>query len=443
MFSYFRAKFNSSSAAGWSVIDSLIQSILSLGIFLFFARTLSVEIVGIGILCFSVYQIANLPAETLFHDAVVQKQDLSSDDIASAHAGSLLTGLICAASMIAATAAFPGTLSGTGLLLVMNAFAVAIVANSIAAVPLALNRRKLLFKKIALVQGGARLLANIMAASVALNGFGVWAFAAQQALGSVIIAVAFAFDTRLWTFARASFARVAPLLKFGAFAATSGFIWMASYRALFLFVGHYFGSSALAYLGIAQRMVDTPRDVLALAGGRYGLTALSRRQAEPVGFATEFQKLTNVFTLVTLPAFCALLILPDVVIALLVGERWLPAQPFVQVLAIAALVHLHSFMTPIAVNALGQPERTMRVSVYTTFATVVIMFAVGTQSSLLALWVWVARGLMGYVGSAYALAAISYVGPVLQLRSCVRSAILAIASASLIYSARWLFTQVM
>lgn len=430
-----------SAGVTWSLIDSIVQAALSLSIFLILARLLPIDIVGLGILCISIYQIANLPVDTLFHDAVIQRDNISTEDIVSAFFGALMIGAISAALLFLFTILFSERLSEAQILPVMGALAIAILANAVATVPLALSRRALDFKRIALVQGFARLTANIVAAVMALNDFGVWTFAAQQAIGSILIALILAFDARLWVFKDFRYTAMLSLLRFGVFSTLSSFIWMASFRAFFVFVGYFFGNSSLAYLGVAQRIVDTPRDVLSLAIGRYGLATLSRQQNNPSGFAKEYFKQTNLFTLATLPIFCILIIFPDILVKYLIGERWLPSVPSVQLLALAALVHFHSFLVPIAINALGRPGLTARVSLYATLVTIALMLTIGTQSYFHAMLTWAGRSVLGYIGTAYSLSRISDVRLALHLRSIARSLILVVLSLGMMWVLRWAFVQ--
>lgn len=430
-----------SAGATWSLIDSVVQAALSLGIFLILARLLPIDVVGLGILCISIYQIANLPVDTLFHDAVIQRDNITTEDIVSAFSGALMIGALSAALLFLFTVLFSDKLSEAQILPVMGALAIAILANAVATVPLALSRRALDFKRIALVQGFARLTANVVAALMALNDFGVWTFAAQQIIGSILIALILAFEARFWVFRDFRYASMVSLLKFGVFSTLSSFIWMASFRAFFVFVGYFFGNSSLAYLGVAQRIVDTPRDVLSLAIGRYGLATLSRQQKSASSFAGEYFKQTNLFTLATLPLFCILIIFPDVLVRYLIGERWLPSVPSVQLLALAALVHFHSFLVPIAINALGRPGLTARVSLYATLATIGLMLTIGTQSYFHAMLTWVGRSVLGYIGTAYSLSRISNVRLALHLRSIGRSLILVVLSLGVMWGIRWAFVQ--
>lgn len=430
-----------SAGATWSLIDSVVQAALSLGIFLILARLLPIDVVGLGILCISIYQIANLPVDTLFHDAVIQRDNIATEDIVSAFSGALMIGALSAALLFLFTVLFSDRLSEAQILPVMGALAIAILANAVATVPLALSRRALDFKRIALVQGFARLTANVVAALMALNDFGVWTFAAQQTIGSILIALILAFEARLWAFRDFRYASMVSLLKFGVFSTLSSFIWMASFRAFFVFVGYFFGNSSLAYLGVAQRIVDTPRDVLSLAIGRYGLATLSRQQNSASSFAGEYFKQTNLFTLATLPLFCILIIFPDVLVRYLIGERWLPSVPSVQLLALAALVHFHSFLVPIAINALGRPGLTARVSLHATLATIGLMLTIGTQSYFHAMLAWVGRSVLGYIGTAYSLSRISNVRLGLHLRSIGRSLILVVLSLGVMWGIRWAFVQ--
>ncbi len=50
---------------------------------------------------------------------------------------------------------------------------------------------------------------------MALNDFGVWTFAAQQAIGSILIALILAFDARLWVFKDFRYTAMLSLLRFG------------------------------------------------------------------------------------------------------------------------------------------------------------------------------------------------------------------------------------
>ena len=166
-------------SAAWALAESGSLSLLSFVVLLVLARMLTPEDFGLAAIALSVVQLLAAICEVLFHDAIVHRDGLTREQLASAHTLTVALGALLTAAA-AATAPLVETLLAVDRLgPVLAAAAPAIFFTSLSAVPVANLRRNMEFRAVALRMMCGRLAGGAIAIAAVLGGLGLWSLIAQ------------------------------------------------------------------------------------------------------------------------------------------------------------------------------------------------------------------------------------------------------------------------
>lgn len=339
----------------WALIESGGLSVLSLAVLFVVARVLGPTDLGTAALAIGIVQMFAIVTDTLLHDAIVQRPDLSDEHLDTAFWTCLGLGVMFSAGGWLAAPLIGNLFGADGLAPLLAVAGLGLAFSGAGSVAIAVLRRKLLFKPLALRSLYGRLFGAIIAIGLALAGFGVWSLIAQYLLQTAMNTV-FVWPSSPW---RPRFRfnpnRLKELLSFGLLSVGTRIVWLSSARLFTILVGYFLGVTAVGYLNVAQRVVDTLHDMLAGAAYNLALPIFSRKQRDRLALSAAYTKATEFASLSMQPLFGGVAICATSIIALFLGDNWLPAAPVIQVLAVTAMFEFSLCFADAAITALGRP----------------------------------------------------------------------------------------
>lgn len=379
----------------WSLLESGGLSLLSLAVLLVVARIAGPVELGAFAVALGIVQLLTLVVEMLVHDAIIQRHRLAEAHLHTAFWTCVSLAVTFSAVCWFGAAAIARVFHNDSVAPFLAITALSLLASAAGCVPMAVLRREMRFKPLALRSLSGRLGGAIVAIAMAAAGYGVWALVAQH-LVQTFLNAALVWPATTWrpavTF---SPARLRELLSFGAYSVGTRIIWLSGGRILVLLVGNFLGVAAVGYLNIAQRVVDTLFDLLAGAAHNLALPILSRRQLDRPAFMRAYLQATEFTALVTQPMFGGLALCAPAIVAVLLGETWLAAAPVVQVLAIGAMLQFLLLFGPAAATAIGRPALVFVLSGLTLAAVTAALALARPDDVAQAAAIWVSRILFG------------------------------------------------
>lgn len=328
---------------------------MSLAVIFVVAHMVGPTELGTVALALGIVQMLGILIDTLLHDAIVQRHRLDDDHLDTAFWTCLGFGLSCAALCWAAAPAFAAIFATPAIAPLLSVGAIGLIFVAIGTVPLAVLRRGLAFKPIAVRSLYARLAGAAAAFATLALGYGLWCivvqYLVQQAVNAALVWPACAWRPKL----RFSLRRLGQLIAFGAISVGTRIVWLSSMRLFMMLIGYFIGVTAVGYLNIAQRVVDTLYDILAGAAYNLALPLFSRHQKSPASLVQAFRAASEFGALAIPPIFIGLAVCAAPVVSLLLGDEWLPAVPLIQILSIGAVVQFVLLFANTAVTASGRP----------------------------------------------------------------------------------------
>lgn len=364
-------KPNAGRSLIWALIESGGLSLLSLLVLFIVARLVGPTELGLVSLALGIVQVLTVVIETSLHDAIVQRQDLQDDHLHTAFWSCAGLSVLFVGGCWLGAPLLADIFGEPALADLLRVMSFGLAMTGIGAVPIAVLRRNFLFKQIAIRSLYARVAAAIAGIGLAIFGYGIWALVVQYLMQTVLNGLLVWPACPFRPARRFSGARLRELISYGALSVGSRIVWISSVRLFTLLVGYFLGVTAVGYLNIAQRVVDTLYDLIAGAAYNLALPFFSRRQDDRASLHSAYYATNEFAAMAVPPVFAGLAVCATPVVLLMLGEQWLPAVPLIQVLAGAATLQFILLFSNAAIMASGRP------GVLFCLSLVTFIFAIG------------------------------------------------------------------
>lgn len=338
----------------WSALDSIGSTLLAMGVTIVIARQLGAMEFGRYAMALGLVQLAGVIPEALMHDAVVQRERLTS-----AHADTALwtvtgLGVVAAAFMVLFATPLAALVGDPSLAPIIAALALALPVTAASTIAQAVLRRAMMFDRIAT----SSLIGRVSGALLGLAVLGITtsplALVCQQLGAALVTCVLLLFAAPRFGL-RMHGAALRELLPFGAQTMIGNALWLTTTRLFTVQLGLALGPVALGLFNLALRFVDMLRDALFSAASRIALPVLARAQGDRVAFTALYARYTELGSLALLPIFGGLSMTADSLVGLIFGDAWTAAVPVIEILSLGVMVSLTRLFAATAISAWGRP----------------------------------------------------------------------------------------
>jgi PST family polysaccharide transporter len=274
-----------------------------------------------------------------------------------------LSGLATFALVGIFAAPFADLLGNRELTPIIRWMSLLLFSTAITAVPEALLQKELLFGRLSAIVVSTELLYTILAIGLALLGFGLWSLvyaALIKALTSTILMWSLS-PQRLWLRRTSWDWSVARgLLRYG-LQTTGGGLTTFFYQMVDSFtVGKLLGATALGYYGKSMDFTSRTVDGLNTVITNVLFPSYSKIQTEGERLSRAYLKSLRIVSFVTVPLSLGIFATAPEMVAVLLGEKWLPMIPALQILSFVSLVKPLSASSSALFAAVGRPSYNMR-----------------------------------------------------------------------------------
>ncbi len=327
----------------WSFLDSISNQGITFLVGLVLARLLTPEdysLLGIILIFISVF---NSIVDSGFSSALIRKTDATDRDYNTAFFSNLgISVVLCTALFLLAPviADFFSRPTLTDLLRVMSFI---IIINAFVLIQRTILMKRIDFKTQTKVSLISSVSSGVVGIGMAIAGFGVWALVGQQLSRQGLNAVA------LWIYAKwhpkfqFSVKSFKELFGFGWKLLISGLIdtvWREIYQVV---IGKCYAPATLGQYTRAQQFGSIFSSNLTAVVQRVSYPVLSTIQDDKVRLKAAYKRIIKITMLPTLVLMLGMAGCARSMIQVLVGNQWLPAVPFLQIICFQMMLYpLHA-----------------------------------------------------------------------------------------------------
>jgi O-antigen/teichoic acid export membrane protein len=371
------------SGTMWLAIETWGQQAMLFAVFIVLARLLDPDAIGLAALAMVAPIILGVPLTKGLPDAIIQRPHITPEHLDSVF-WLLAGGGICFSGLVWLAAPLLADWFGQPLIAeLVRGTSLIIACQSLAAVPIAVLKRELNFRILAMRTLVGTVVGGSVGVAAAFSGYGVWSLVLMQlvkaAAETSVLLLAGSWRPRL----HFSYARCREL--FGFASPIVGFsLWnFINDEMPKVVLGTFLGPHAVGIYALARRPLEFLTGAVLSPLTGMAMPAVARLQHDKAKVDDFFDRSIRVAAFVGFPTFMgAAAIAPDA-IPLVFGEQWSSGVLAVQIIMFLGVVRTIDSICAGAVLALGHSSLILKLNLAYTVIGLVLM-TLAAQVSLVA-----------------------------------------------------------
>ncbi len=331
------------NGVGWSFADNIVSTGITFLVGLILARILSPAEFGILGMIAVFIAISNTIVDSGFSSALIRKNDTTNTDYNTVFYFNLLLGIVLYGVLFLSSPAISRFFNEPILIPITRVMGIILVINSFGIIQRTILTKKVDFKtqtKISLI---ASLTSGFAGIGMAVNGLGVWSLVGQQVSRQLLNSI-FLWVFNKWRpvleFSKKSFKE---LFGFGSKLLASGLIDTIYRNIFYLIIGKFYQADKLGQYTRAEGFNSVFSSNLSGIVQRVSFPVLSSIQDDIIQLKQAYRRIIKTTMLVTFTCMLGLAAVAHPLIVVLIGEKWLPAAGYLQIICLAGMLYpLHA-----------------------------------------------------------------------------------------------------
>ncbi len=357
-------------------MSQIVRVVLGLLLTLIVSRMLTPDDFGLIAMVAPVTAFVALIPSLGLGQALIQAEELTTDQINSAFWISLALGIACAAALLVAAPFVGRFFEDDRAVDLTMATAANLFVTNLSTVPSSVIMREMRFGKLSSgdLVGSITLFASTLVAALLLDNY--WALWVG-AFASAVLTTVYFWTVSSWRpTATPNFRSSSPLWKLSS--AVTGFnvLNFLARNADNVLIGKFAGTYSLGLYDRSYRLMTFPLANLTEPLGRVMLPVLSQLRKEPERFRRAFLKVAWIVMLCTAPAAIVIASASETVIVFLLGERWVEAGDIFFWLSVGAIYQPLSSITGWLFISMGRSREMLQWALFSSVTTI-LSFCVG------------------------------------------------------------------
>jgi lipopolysaccharide exporter len=336
----------------WSYLSTIVNSALQIGFTAVLARLLEPSAFGLVAMAGVILRFGSYFSQMGIGSALIQKKELSPEDIRAAFTSTFLLGLFFFGLIWTAAPLAVHIFDNKELIVLLRVMGLSFVLTGFSTTALSLLRRNLAFRSLAIIDIVSFGIGyGAIGVLMAYSGFGVWSLVAgalcQNAISGVL---SYLFNRyRVWFIYRWKHFR--PLYSFGSRVSVIGFFEFIGSNLDTLAIGHFLGAPLLGIYNRAFMLVNLPMQYVTSSFSRVLFPSYSRIQEETPRLKRAYLSSILLVGSFLLPTCTGIAVASREIVLVVLGEKWIAAIPVLSVLAIGTPLSLLSHLGAILCEA--------------------------------------------------------------------------------------------
>lgn len=347
----------------WKVMENGGTQGIQFIVSIILAKLLTPEEYGVVGLITIFITIANVFIQNGFNTALIQKKNADDTDFSSVFYLSLGMAGIMYAILFFAAPLIANFYQEPELVLIIRILAITLFFGAVTSVQNAAVARRMEFRGLFFATLTAVIISGALSITMAYKGMGVWALVGQQ-LAHFFLLMVVLFITVSWKPKLLfSLTRVKTLFSFGWKLLCSSLIDTVYNNIYGLVIGKAYNNEMLGYYNRGDQFPKLITNNLGIAIQSVMLPAFSANQSDKPKVKSMVRRSIVTSSFVILPMMAGLIAVAKPMVLVLLGEKWLPCVPFLQLMCVAYSfwpIHIANLQ---AINAMGRSDTFLKLEI--------------------------------------------------------------------------------
>ena len=348
-------KSSAVNGAIWTGIEKFSRQAVQFVIGIILARVLSPDDFGvIGMLAIFI-AIAQTFTDSGLSSALIQKKDRTEVDCSTMFFFSIGAGVLFYLLLYATAPLIADFYNMPVLTDVTRVVALSIILSGLTAVQNARLTIDLRFRTLSLIAIISMVVTGATGLALAYSGWGVWALVFQALAGQIVTSVCTWYCSRWMPKLEFSMTSFKQLWGFGSKLLVSGLINTIYGNLYTLVIGKKFSSAEVGFYNRGNHFALLPAQTVQDMAIKVNFPILAKMQDDDERLLGAYKKLLTVPLYILYPVLVCMAVTAEPLVIVLIGEKWLPCVPIMQVLCIG---YMFTPLTHINLNLLYVKGRT-------------------------------------------------------------------------------------
>lgn len=336
----------------WTSIATVSNSVMQIGYSAVMARLLGPTEFGLVAMSAVILRFGGYFANMGMAQAIIQKKDLSTEDIRAAFtSGLLLGGFFFALIWVLAPFSIL-VFDNAKVIEVVRIMAVSFLIGGFASTSNSLLRRQMEFKVLSIAETCSYIVAYLgIGIVLAYVGFGVWSLVLATLSQSIIMAIISYSYVRHNIQLLFSWQQYKPLFAYGSKMSFISFLEFLYSNMDTLLIGHFLGSSKLGIYNRAYNLIYLPLYFLTTSLAKVIFPSFSKIQLDREKLTSIYLSSITIIATVLIPASVGVIISGRELVLILLGDKWTESIPILQIICIAIPLSLITMFAGIVCDA--------------------------------------------------------------------------------------------
>lgn len=328
----------------WVFIDTVFLRSFSFLITIGLARILSPEDFGlIGLISIFIL-LGSSVVDSGMGNSIIRDREATIVDYSSVFYGNLIISFAIYALLFFLAPFIANYFEKSILTNLVRLYALSFILSALFNIQQSVLVKNMEFKKLTFYNLPATIIGSLLGLCLAYYGFGVWSLIYMN-LSTTLIKVIIYWINSDWVPKRKiSIPKLKKHFLFGYKLMLSSLLDTSMKEVYSFLIGKKFSIDTLGYFRQAKSVRNYPVNLFTTVLSKVTYPMLSKIQDDKEKTARAYSSIIKSIFFVICPAMFCLIVVAKPVFVLLLTEKWLPAVPYFQILAVSGmLIPIHSF----------------------------------------------------------------------------------------------------
>lgn len=338
----------------WSYISTISTAVMQIGYTAIMARLLNPSDFGLVAMGGVVLRFGQYFAQMGMSSAIIQKKDLTKENISAAFTSSVFLGAIFTILTFLLAPLANYVFKNSDVIHIVRLMGLSFLINGFSLTALALIRRSLEFKRLAISEIIAFIIGYlIVGIGSAFSGFGVWSLVFASLTQSAILAILTFLIIKHEVSFNFSWEHYKHLFSFGSKVSVISFLEFIGGSLDTILIGRFLGDKKLGFYNRAQMLIILPMTYLITSFSKVLFPSLSIIQDDNEKVKRNIFLILKMAAAVILPFAAAVSILSKEIVFVILGDKWLESVSILQILAFAVAFDFLEHLVAVLFEAKG------------------------------------------------------------------------------------------
>ena len=361
------------SGLKWTTASTLANAIMQIGYTSVMARLLAPEAFGLVSLATVILGFGNYFANMGLNQAIIQKEELTKDNIRAAFTTSVLLGILITAVVwfLAPTAAL--FFENEAVAPIVQVMAFSFLVNGLSSTAISILQREMRFKAMGIVETISYIVSYLVVGVVlAYLGFGFWSLVYATLTQVLLTAIGSYIMVRHSVFPIFSWPAFQPLFNYGSKMSFLGILEYIYSQLHIVLVGKVLGMHKLGIYTRAHMLVNLPMYNITRTLSKVIFPSFSKLQNDVLKLGKVYLSSITLLAAVLIPVCMGILVAAPELVRIVLGEQWGEAVPVLQILSFAIPIGFITMFSGIVCDA--KAELNLKIIITVVYMAVLIGF---------------------------------------------------------------------